>query len=461
MDFFVDLCIDEYGYSCYNALVDGLAEEKKCMIYSGYEIFWLFFIYSFLGWVLETALAALKQKRFVNRGLINAPFCVLYGIGAVLITIVCQELTWFWLFVYSVILSTVLEWTAGHLIEKMYHERWWNYEGIPWNLDGYVCAPASVLWGALSLVMMKWGNPLFVGLFRLIPQLPQIIVIWALLALLGGDTAATLIIMSGRSRRIQQWEAVDSWLTGISSRLGKKIYSRVDTRIRRAYPQVHTEKVSRPAADVFAYGCSFHKIIWLFMIGAFLGDITETIFCRVTAGVWMSRSSVVWGPFSIVWGFAIAAATALLYRYRDRSDTFLFLTGTFLGGAYEYFCSVLSELVFGKVFWDYSEIPFNLGGRINLLYCFFWGIAAVVWMKLLYPKFSRLIEKIPIKAGKILTWVLIVFMCCNMAVSALALIRSDQRVHGMEAEHGWQEVMDERYDDAKLKQIYPNALNVE
>ena len=124
----------------------------------------------------------------------------------------------------------------------------------------------------------------------------------------------------------------------------------------------------------------------------------------------MSRSSLVWGDFSVVWGFAIAAATVLLYKYRDGSDRSLFLVGTFLGGAYEYICSVLSELVFGKVFWDYSKIPFNLGGRINLLYCFFWGIAAVVWMKMLYPFFSGLIEKVPKKAGHILTWVMLVFM---------------------------------------------------
>ena len=57
-------------------------------------------------------------------------------------------------------------------------------------------------------------------------------------------------------------------------------------------------------------------------------------------------------------------------------------------------------MMFGTVFWDYSKIPFNLGGRINLLYCFFWGIAAVVWFKGLYPVFSRWIERIPAKAGK-------------------------------------------------------------
>ena len=174
----------------------------------------------------------------------------------------------------------------------------------------------------------------------------------------------------------------------------------------------------------------------------------------------MSRSSVVWGPFSIVWGLAIAAATAMLYKYRNKSDSFLFWTGTLLGGAYEYLCSVFTEIVFGKVFWDYSKLPFNLGGRINLLYCFFWGIAAVVWLKLIYPRASALIEKIPMVIGKIVTWVLIVFMLCNMAVSGLALIRYDEREKNVAAEAKWQVWMDEHYNDAKMERIYPNAKTV-
>ena len=287
-----------------------------------------------------------------------------------------------------------------------------------------------------------------------------------MLGLLILDTVATLILMTGRSRRIEQWEAVDSWLTGISSDLGRRIYGYVDHRIRRAYPEAAhrktelTEEEVKKQATVFAYGCSFYKIVWIFVIGSFLGDIVETLFCRATAGVWMSRSSLVWGPFSIVWGMAMAAGTLLLYRYRDKTDVFLLTAGTFLGGAYEYMCSVVTELVFGKVFWDYSKIPFNLGGRINLLYCFFWGIAALVWIKILYPNMSGWIEKIPMKVGKILSWCLIVFMCLNMSVSALALIRSDQRVHQVKATNEWQKVMDEHYDDQKLKEIYPNALGV-
>lgn len=175
----------------------------------------------------------------------------------------------------------------------------------------------------------------------------------------------------------------------------------------------------------------------------------------------MSRSSVVWGPFSLVWGIAIAAATLFLHKYRDRSDHFIFIAGACMGGAYEYVCSVFTELVFGKVFWDYSGIPFNLGGRINLLYCFFWGMAAVVWIKGLYPVLSSWVERIPVKVGKVLSWLLIVFFCCNIAVSSLALIRSDQRARGVPAEHTWQTVMDEKYDDSRLKEIYPNAVETD
>lgn len=428
------------------------------MAYSGYELLWLFFIYSFLGWVLETVTAAAKQKRFVNRGLINAPFCIIYGTAAVLITVTLHELNGFWLFLGIVILSTVLEWTAGHLIEKMYHEKWWDYSGVRWNLDGYICLPASLVWGGLGFLCVKGGNDVCADIFRLLPRPLGVVITSLLLIGMAVDIMATLMILSGRSRRMEQWEAADAWLSGISSRLGRWIYKKVDHRIRQAYPEAKRKERPTKNPAVFAAGCDFYKVVTLFFVGAFLGDITETLYCYAIDRVWMSRSSVVWGPFSIVWGLAIAAVTALLYRYQDRSEGFLFVMGTFLGGAYEYLCSVFTELAFGTVFWDYSNIPFNLGGRINLLYCFFWGIAAVVWFKILYPRISSWIEKIPVKAGEILTWLLIVFMCCNIVVSCMALIRYDQRSRGIPAQKQWQMRVDERFGDERMEKIYPNAL---
>lgn len=97
---------------------------------------------------------------------------------------------------------------------------------------------------------------------------------------------------------------MQSGLRSWTSRLGTGILTRVERRMERAYNLEETEQ----SAD--RTGCTLLLLFQLFFIGSLLGDLTETIFCRITAGVWMSRSSLVWGPFSIVWGLAIALATA-------------------------------------------------------------------------------------------------------------------------------------------------------
>ena len=431
-----------------------------------YDLLWLFFIYSFLGWLFETVSASLKQKKFANRGLVNGPFCVLYGITAVIITVGLQELTGIWLFLFAMIYATVVEWIAGHLIELAFKERWWDYSNVKWNFDGYVCVPVSVFWGFLGYVIVKWGNKITLKILTILPELLMNVILLVLVGVMIVDILASYLLLKGKSKNLKKWESANDKIDSVRVKLGTLIYNFVDGRIHKAYPKAQkTENIKVQSKEesetkVFAYGCSFYKIVLLFFIGAFLGDITETIFCRITEGVWMSRSSVVWGDFSIVWGLAIAAVTALLYRYRNRSEQFLFWMGTFLGGAYEYICSVFTEAVFGTVFWDYSDIPFNLAGRINLLYCFFWGFAAVAWFKILYPRVSRLIEKIPVKPGKIITWLLLIFMLADGVVSSAALARYNTRSNGIEASNSFESWVDEHFDDARMAKIYPKAKQV-
>ena len=298
------------------------------------------------------------------------------------------------------------------------------------------------------------------SLYSLLPGFISRILILVLMGFLAVDAIATLTILFGHSKNPERWIAADRDIDSATKKLGAKIDDVVNRRITKAYPQKQHTESEEAHPEIFAYGCSFYKIVLLFFIGAFLGDITETIFCRITAGYWMSRSSVVWGDFSIVWGLAIAAVTALLYKYRNRSQQFLFWMGTFLGGAYEYICSVFTEIVFGTVFWDYSDIPFNLGGRINLLYCFFWGFAAVAWFKIFYPPVSRLIEKIPVKIGKIITWLLIIFMLADGIVSSAALARYNARSNGIEAENSFESWVDKHFDDERMAQVYPKAKKV-
>ncbi len=428
-------------------------------VFSGYELLWLFFVYSFLGWVLETVTATLRQRKFSNRGLVNGPFCVMYGITAVLISVGLQELTGFWLFLFSMVYATVIEWIGGHLIEKAFKERWWDYSDVKWNLDGYICFPTSFVWGILGFVIVTWGNALTWKVLSFLPSLLMHILLLVLMGVLAVDVMASYLLLLKKGPYLEQWAAANEQLDKVSNHLSMLITQWIEKRIQKAYPKVKKiQEAERAAAQgVFAEGCSFYKLVLLFIIGSFLGDIIETIFCRITMGYWMSRSSLVWGPFSVIWGMALAFVTLFLYKYKDSSDSFLFIMGTLLGGAYEYLCSVLAEIVFGKVFWDYSGLPFNLGGRINLLYCFFWGIAAVVWFKKVYPRLSGWIEKIPVRPGKIVTWILILFMVCNMAVSFVALVRYDQRAKGAKAENAVEQWVDTHYDDARMKKIYPKA----
>lgn len=423
-----------------------------------YQLLWLFLIYSFVGWILETIFAITKQRKIINRGLINGPFCTVYGFTGVLITVALKDLSGVWLFLFSAIYASVIEWVAGKIIEKICHERWWNYENNKFNLGGYISLQTSVLWGALGFIAVTFTNSLLIDAYKLIPFMVVRIILIVVVVALAANMIFSLLILYYNGRGIEKVKSANNNFTKLSRKLEKWLISRVNNRKNKAYPK--TVKVEKEAKDktVFAYGCGFYKLVVLFFVGAFVGDIIETIFCRITMGEWMSRSSVVWGPFSIVWGLAIAAATLMLYKYKDRSDGFLFLIGTGLGGAYEYLCSVFTEIVFGKVFWDYSDIPFNLGGRINLLYCFFWGIAAVVWFKLIYTRLSKVIEKIPVKFGKITTWILVVFMIANVLMSCFALTRYDQREKGIDAKQSWQVWLDKHYDDEKMMRIYPNAI---
>ncbi len=420
------------------------------------KLFWLFLCYSFLGWLLETVASAFRKKRFVNRGFLNGPLCGIYGIAAVLITVVLRDLRGNWVFLYigSAVFASLTEWTAGALLEHLGAGKWWDYSKEKWNLSGRICLKYSLLWGLLGVGAVTFGNSLLLALLALLPKLAKNILLLALLGILFLDTLGSLAgvhKLRGTKHLLDANDRIDQ----ATRRFGDRITDAVVRRMERAHPQAGTRR-QKAKKNVFAQGCGFQKLFMLLLIGAFLGDIVETVFVYLTSGVLMSRSSLVWGQFSLVWGIAMAAATAILYRYREKSDSFLFLFGVVLGGAYEYFCSVFTELAFGTVFWDYSEIPFNLGGRINLLYCFFWGIAAVVWLKRVYPLLSRWIEKVPMKAGNVLTVVLALFLAVDIIVTCAALGRYGPRSAGVPPRNPVEAFVDLAFPDSWMEHRYQN-----
>ena len=435
------------------------------MEYTVYQLLWLFLIYSFLGWLGETALAALRKRRLLNRGFLSTPFSPVYGLGGVLFSVFLPELRSapLFLFLGGVILGTGLELLTGVVLEKLTGEKWWDYSDRKYHFNSYICPHYALIWGLCALGCLFVGNRFFLFLVGLIPRGAGRIILLVVCAVQILDVLASFAALLQFQTSQREPSELSRLLRALTLRLDNAVTRYVQRRVFRAYPTLEGRpRPRRERATVFAQGCGFYKLVWLFFLAALIGDLVETLFCRATAGVWMSRSSLVWGPFSIVWGFGAVLLTVLLYRYRDRRDGFLFLMGTLAGGAYEYMCSVASEIAFGSVFWDYSHLPFNLGGRINLLYCFFWGIATVVWIKYCYPLLSRWIERLPLRLGRVLTWLIVLFMVVNMALSALALGRFAQRQSDpAPAQDALGQFLDERFPDGRMERIYPNIQFVD
>ncbi len=428
--------------------------------YHVYQLLWIFFVYSFIGWCGEAAMAAVRRHKFVNRGFVSGPLCPVYGAGAAAVAVFLPELhdRLFFLFLGGMIVTTFVEYLTGRLLELIFHRKWWDYSDEKFNLDGYVCLKNSAIWGLCSVLMICFFDPLLCRLIDLIPRLAGNILLWILGVLLVIDAVGSGVAVLGLKKKQSRITQITEELHKTSKLLENALTTRIQRRMVSAFPNIEgTEGAGvKTKEERFARGCGFFKLASLFILGAFLGDIVETVFCLATTGRFMSRSSLVFGPFSIVWGLACALLTWILYRYRDKSDRYIFVFGTVLGGAYEYVCSVFTEMAFGTVFWDYSKIPFNLGGRINLLYCFFWGIAAVVWMKGVYPFLSRWIEKLPARAGKILCSVLLVLLAADMAVSALALARYSKRQAGEAEQTAVGQALDEFFPDEFIEKRYEN-----
>ena len=92
------------------------------------ECIWLFLIYSFLGWVVETSFCVVKYRKFMNRGMLSGPVCVVYGIAAVVITVGFRELrdSLFLFFLGSLGVCTFIEWMTGKLLEKLFRRKLWD-----------------------------------------------------------------------------------------------------------------------------------------------------------------------------------------------------------------------------------------------------------------------------------------------------------------------------------------------
>lgn len=194
-----------------------------------YYLILYFFVYGFLGWCTEVAFAACKERKFVNRGFLNGPICPIYGIG---VGIVVQFLTpykdnFILLYVTSVVLVTALEWVTGFILEKVFHNKWWDYSKMPLNLNGYVCLLFSLIWGVACVAIVEFIHPVIHKVLSWIPKSIGIGLIVVLGIAILADLYVTVSTILKMNRHLEKMKEIAAELHRISDELGESIYKDV------------------------------------------------------------------------------------------------------------------------------------------------------------------------------------------------------------------------------------------
>ena len=420
------------------------------------DLAFFFFLYAFLGWAAEAGYYAVTRRQFCNRGVVALPLVLSYGSAFVLLLLLLPTLAGHHIlsFIAVMVVSAVVERVGDHFFQRVGPKIRWTPERsrlLSGTGKGLLASAAvAAVYYAVYLVV----HPVLMASMLLIPEFIRRIVVIACLVLVGADFAAVLYAVRTGDISVYEERQADSG----QKRLAGRIYNAVWKRLRKAYPGLEEGPGKEEGAYTFAKGLCWDKLVWVFLISALLGDIIETFWCGLVDGQWMNRSSVLYGPFSFVWGLGAAVLTVTLQGLAEKNDRYIFVSGFFIGGAYEYLCSVFTELVFGTVFWDYSDMPLNIGGRTNVLFCFFWGLLAVVWIKIIYPPMSRVIEKSPPLAGKLATWVILLFMVCNALLTGAAMVRHGGRAVQPEPANAFEEFLDTQYNDQRMEARWPNMI---
>jgi uncharacterized membrane protein len=173
-----------------------------------------FGLYSVLGWVYECAYCAIRTKRWDNRGFLFGPVCPIYGFGMSALVIAAQALAasgagsasvpWWQVFLCATAGSAVLEYTTSYVLEKCFHARWWDYSNIPLNLNGRICLPFALCFGAVGTLLYYFVCPLIGGATVTLPLTAWEVLALLTVGLMSADLALTLSALTNLDKRVQQ-----------------------------------------------------------------------------------------------------------------------------------------------------------------------------------------------------------------------------------------------------------------
>ncbi len=184
------------------------------------------------------------------------------------------------------------------------------------------------------------------------------------------------------------------------------------------------EQATKQKKKFKIFGYTIWRILAYFIIYSVLGYIIETLFGIVTKGTWESRQSFLYGPFCGIYGLG-AVIMILSLQHFNQNNNRLFWGGFIVGSIIEYVVSWIGEVILNVKWWDYSNMPLNLNGRICVFFSIFWGLLAIYLMSYINPRIDRLINwiksKISIKKLKVITLIVTIFLFIDFVLTGFAL----------------------------------------
>lgn len=184
--------------------------------------FWVFFIYAFLGWSVEVVFYAISKGKFINRGFLNGPICPIYGFGVLIVALSLEPVkdNVLYLFFGSVIITSVLQFITGFVLEKLFNDKWWDYSQEPLNIHGYICLRFSIVCGLACVLVVNVVYPLTSKFISLIPQTFGIIMLGFFLSLTVFDATVTLAETVKLKKKLLLLEKADKGIYKVSESIG-------------------------------------------------------------------------------------------------------------------------------------------------------------------------------------------------------------------------------------------------
>ena len=138
-----------------------------------------FFIYSILGFLLESIFNLISIKSFES-GILYGPWTPIYGIGAIITIIISNQIfkkmhksrvteTIVTFLVLTVTLTSI-EWLGGILIEKLFNITMWNYKNFTFNIGKYITLEMALAWGIISILVIYFIKPIIDKIEKKIPK---------------------------------------------------------------------------------------------------------------------------------------------------------------------------------------------------------------------------------------------------------------------------------------------------